>query len=103
LDCRYGLAYWIAGQRQLGDQWFNRCYSRDPEARSVYENEKQIRLQAAARNSQRAAASGCHQGNWREECTQELKHDPIAGPFPCQGAIANCVQQKWSACNYTVP
>jgi tetratricopeptide (TPR) repeat protein len=103
LDCRYGLAYWIAGQRQLGDQWLNRCYTRDPEARPVYENEKQIRLQAAARNSQRTAASGCHQGNWREECTQELKHDPIAGPFPSQGAIANCVQQKWAACNYTVP
>jgi hypothetical protein len=27
LDCRYGLAYWIAGQRKLGDQWLGRCYA----------------------------------------------------------------------------
>jgi tetratricopeptide (TPR) repeat protein len=97
LDCRYGLAYWIAGQQQLGEQWLGRCYALDPEARPVYEKEKQIRLQAAARNSQQAAASGCHQGNWREECTRELK------PFPFQSAISRCVMDKWAACGFMGP
>lgn len=103
LDCRYGLAYWIAGQRQQGDQFLSRCYARDPGARPVWENEKQVRLQAAAKNARRAASSGCHQGNWRDECQQQLKADPVAGPFPSQGAISNCVQQKWAACGFMVP
>jgi tetratricopeptide (TPR) repeat protein len=103
LDCRYGLARWIAGHQQAGDQLLSRCYARDPEARPVWEREKQVRLQAARQNSQRAAASGCHQGNWRDECQQQLKATPVAGPFPSQGAISNCVEQKWAACNFTVP
>ena len=100
LDCRYGLAHWIAGDQQGGNQLLSRCYARDPGARPVWEREKQVRLQAAQQNAQRAAASGCHQGNWRDECQQELK---AANPFPSQGAISNCVEQKWAACNFTVP
>jgi tetratricopeptide (TPR) repeat protein len=56
LDCRYGLAYWISGQRQVGDQWLNRCYAKDPAARPVYEQEKQVRLAIAQENARREAA-----------------------------------------------
>lgn len=67
LDCRYGLAYWIAGQRQLGDQWMGRCYARAPDARPLYEEEKNVRLQIAAENARREAAiaeAPCSTHSW---------------------------------------
>jgi lipoprotein NlpI len=67
LECRYGLVYWIAGQRPLGDQSLGRCYARDPAARSVYEKEKNVRLQIAAENARRAAAiaeAPCNSHSW---------------------------------------
>jgi len=54
--------------------------------------------------SNAAPQPGCQgAGNWRQQCQNELSHDPIAGPFPSQGAISNCVQQKMAACGNLVP
>ena len=48
-------------------------------------------------------SGGCQGGNWRQQCEAQLKNDPIQGPFPSQGAINNCVQQKMAACGNLVP
>jgi hypothetical protein len=46
---------------------------------------------------------GCVGGNWRQQCEQQLKNDPIQGPYPSQGAINSCIQDKMSACGNLVP
>ena len=63
-------------------------------------------VRAPPRPAPQPASNNCapgSAGNWRQQCTNELKASPLYGPFPSQGEINNCIQQKMAACGNLVP
>jgi hypothetical protein len=91
----------ISGVNQAGYKvWANRS---NPETAATAPRLPKPAPAPLAPATASAPSGGCQGGNWREQCEQELRRDPIAGPFPSQGAIANCVQQKMAACGNLVP